>query len=167
MLSPSGWDEAIAEFGTISTRDLPSEQLGSLVAAAKSIYTLFDREQDQRSRDVALLSADTNNPENPQVAAAGGETISGDDFLPIFIWVTVHTDVEDLPQICRYILELAVRPNCDQRCCLLLSFISIECVCHHRIRSYLLVKVGTTMVCWRQQSSGYEIGTQLLTRRSS
>eukprot|EP01047_Picozoa_sp_COSAG01_P077777 COSAG01_NODE_14130_length_1493_cov_0.829986_3_plen_135_part_00 len=110
----------MAELGTICTRDLPSEQLGSLVSAAKTIYTLFEAEQQQERASVnsrryqSVNVVAVGNEEDPAEDAApqtkskgGGVTISGDDFLPIFIWVTVHADLDDAPRLWRYIFELA------------------------------------------------------------
>ena len=89
LQSPSGWASVIAKVNSVETPNatgmppLPSEQLASLVVAAGSVYTLFTAEN------------------------TSGKFISGDDFLPIFIYVVVQSQLSKLDQMWHYMFYLA------------------------------------------------------------
>ena len=89
LQSPSGWAVVISKLNALSSRDtqaslLPSKQLVLLVTAASSVYTAFASEQTGKAA-----------------------VISGDDFLPIFIYIVVQSQLTKLSQMWHYMYYLA------------------------------------------------------------
>lgn len=78
-LSISSWESVIHIFNKIDSADLPMHKLEYLVAAAKQVHFLFSEEQK-------ILSGGT----------ATDKVLSGDDFLPIFIYIVAHSSVENI-----------------------------------------------------------------------
>eukprot|EP01043_Picozoa_sp_COSAG02_P045588 COSAG02_NODE_4185_length_5653_cov_9.004861_3_plen_1007_part_00 len=90
LQSPSGWAAVISKLNAISSGDikaplLPSKQLASLMAAASSVYSVFASEQ----------------------TSGKAAFISGDDFLPIFIYIVVQSKLKKLSQMWHYMYYLA------------------------------------------------------------
>ena len=89
LQSPSGWAVVIRKLNALSSGDaqdslLPSKQLALLVSAASSVYTAFASEQTGKAA-----------------------VISGDDFLPIFIYIVVQSQLMKLSQMWHYMYYLA------------------------------------------------------------
>eukprot|EP01113_Clastostelium_recurvatum_P026874 TRINITY_DN3229_c0_g1_i2.p1 TRINITY_DN3229_c0_g1~~TRINITY_DN3229_c0_g1_i2.p1 ORF type:complete len:785 (-),score=160.34 TRINITY_DN3229_c0_g1_i2:80-2434(-) len=75
-LSPTNWTSAVLELSSLGRAETPTEKLQIILATAKAINTTFDYENNRNRKpntDPSYLSAD--------------------DFLPIFIFVLVNSDV--------------------------------------------------------------------------
>jgi len=72
-LSPSSWDAAIFHLKAVDGFTLPCDKLDTLVACANEIPALFNREHP-----------DSDNP------------LGADEFLPIFIYVLIHSGINEL-----------------------------------------------------------------------
>eukprot|EP00824_Muranothrix_gubernata_P002921 TRINITY_DN13529_c0_g1_i1.p1 TRINITY_DN13529_c0_g1~~TRINITY_DN13529_c0_g1_i1.p1 ORF type:complete len:249 (-),score=45.18 TRINITY_DN13529_c0_g1_i1:59-805(-) len=75
--SPSDWSMAVLELYQLRNAEIPSEQLTVILDTARAIYDTYntDKSVGDRRQDVFL---------------------SADDFLPIFIYVIVRSEMEDL-----------------------------------------------------------------------
>lgn len=86
--SPSRWSAAALEMAGISSAVMPTDKLAALLRAAKVIYGTFAAEKELR---VKLLKKRTPKGEKlPKIA----DELGADEFLPIFIFVTVHAELE-------------------------------------------------------------------------
>jgi len=84
--TPSNYLTAVTELNYITKSALPSDMVMALLATARSIYTTVNYEKTKAGKKVEFLSAD--------------------DFLPIFIYVIVHADIDQLETLSEYIYEL-------------------------------------------------------------
>ena len=76
------------EMAGISSAVMPTDKLAALLRAAKVIYGTFAAEKELR---VKLLKKRTPKGEKlPKIA----DELGADEFLPIFIFVTVHAELE-------------------------------------------------------------------------
>jgi len=82
-ISPSSWESAIYQLSNIGSYTLPCDKLDALLAAAKEIPQLF-------------------LAEHPGTSAHLG----ADDFLPIFIYVLVNSDIPNLAYLQRVLCTL-------------------------------------------------------------
>eukprot|EP00003_Mantamonas_plastica_P011727 TRINITY_DN2155_c0_g1_i3.p1 TRINITY_DN2155_c0_g1~~TRINITY_DN2155_c0_g1_i3.p1 ORF type:complete len:568 (+),score=195.37 TRINITY_DN2155_c0_g1_i3:1286-2989(+) len=93
LLSSSNWASAIYELGDINNHALPNDKIHTIVSASKAIY------------DLASLESES-----------GYAILGADDFLPIFIYVLVNSDIERPELTSEYMMHLC-DPNTLQGEC--------------------------------------------------
>ncbi|KAJ1450213.1 hypothetical protein M885DRAFT_533030 [Pelagophyceae sp. CCMP2097] len=82
-ISPSSWESAIYQLGNIGSYTLPCDKLDALLSAAREIPTLYLVEHPGTDRH-----------------------LGADDFLPIFIYVLIHANIEGLASLQRVLCTL-------------------------------------------------------------
>eukprot|EP01052_Picozoa_sp_SAG31_P023766 SAG31_NODE_1982_length_6745_cov_8.400090_3_plen_1022_part_00 len=98
--SPSGWAQAVQQLECIGRSNLmPSEMLTELLRTATVIHDTFVLEHKRGD-------SDGNASDKGEMARSSDVYLAGDDFLPIFIFVVVRSDVEELPLLLHFMQKL-------------------------------------------------------------
>lgn len=96
LQSATNWNRAVYEISLLRDCYLPSEKIATLVNTAHAIYTSYEMEQKEKRRLKLLQFVDIKVVGLLQMKSVGGdekemyedqEFITGDDFLPIVIFV--------------------------------------------------------------------------------
>lgn len=91
--SPSQWSAAALEMSGISSANMPTDKLAALLRAAKVIYGTFKAERIAiaeaiKRKKSKQLESDQKKMKLPP------EDLGADEFLPIFVYVTVHAQLD-------------------------------------------------------------------------
>ena len=92
-VSPSSWQAAVEELNKVNNQRMPSGKLRALLRCRTKIYDLFSAE-----RAAATATADGAQAKEAYLAA--------DDFLSVFVFVLVQSELSQLPAVCRFMSEL-------------------------------------------------------------
>ena len=90
QISPSGWQSVVEKLNGINTVDLPSEKLHQLVLSANEIHLLYMKEHNTLPSDNEHVHSELSRRISDEMV------LSGDDFLPIYIYVLVQCKVYPL-----------------------------------------------------------------------
>jgi hypothetical protein len=85
--SPSRWSAATLEMAGVSSAVMPTDKLAALLRAAKVIYGTHAAEKEARKK--ALRKSTPKGTKVPKMA----DELGADEFLPIFIFVTVNAEL--------------------------------------------------------------------------
>ena len=91
-VSPSSWQAAVEELNKVNHQRMPSGKLRALLRCRTKIYDLFSAER------AAAATADGAQAKEAYLAA--------DDFLSVFVFVLVRSELSQLPAVCRFMSEL-------------------------------------------------------------
>lgn len=97
FISPLGWQNAIFELSGLEQDYTPSKQMYALTRASKSIYTEF--------KHMILPALESKNGKG-----SSSNILTGDDFLPIFIYVFVQSTIQE-PLLCKELMWLLCHPD--------------------------------------------------------
>ena len=85
--SPSRWSAAALEMAGVSAAVMPTDKLAALLRAAKVIYGTYFAEKEIRKK--RLIKKTPKGEKLPKMA----DELGADEFLPIFIFVVVHAEL--------------------------------------------------------------------------
>ena len=91
-VSPSNWQAAVEELNKVNHQRMPSGKLRALLRCRTKIYDLFSAER------AAAATVDGAQAKEAYLAA--------DDFLSVFVFVLVRSELSQLPAVCRFMSEL-------------------------------------------------------------
>jgi hypothetical protein len=96
--SRSKWAAALVELNQMSQCHTPFQKVEALLATAKAIYRTYLHEHDGSGKSA---------PGDQTVSAPAKQLfLAADDFLPIFIYVMVNSEVENLVSVSEYLWTL-------------------------------------------------------------
>ncbi|GLE04559.1 hypothetical protein PINS_up013514 [Pythium insidiosum] len=97
-ISVSSWRSVIEHIKEIDDAFLPQDKMRKLVATAHQIHSLHRTErrmcrQEQQQQRQEQSDPSSNDGTSPRSTTDEEDVLSGDDFLPIFIYVIVHANL--------------------------------------------------------------------------
>ncbi|EGC34981.1 hypothetical protein DICPUDRAFT_152723 [Dictyostelium purpureum] len=89
FVSVSNWKSAILELSVLSRNDIPHDKLDTILSSARAIYNSLNYEKNSKNK------------------VYQDYFLSADDFLPIYLYVVVNSDVKDLEFANQFLWQLS------------------------------------------------------------